>query len=66
MNKLTLFYGGPFSQWNQDGFEIDGVKYNCAEQWMMSEKARTFGDNEIRNMIMRAQHPREQKELGKR
>ena len=29
----------PFSQWHPSGFEVDGVKYNCAEQYMMHQKA---------------------------
>ena len=28
------------SQWWQCSFEVDGIYYNCAEQYMMAEKAR--------------------------
>lgn len=66
MEKFTLFYGGPFSQWRHSNFEIDGVRYNTAEQWMMAEKARTFGDTTIESMIMRSSSPAEQKDLGKK
>jgi len=61
-NELfTLFYGGPFSQWFDVDFEVDGVKYVNAEQYMMAGKAKLFGDNETLDLIMKADHPREHK-----
>lgn len=33
-------------------FHVDGIIYNCAEQFMMAEKARIFGDNDIRAKIL--------------
>lgn len=33
-----------FSQWFPYNFEVDGIMYNCAEQYMMAEKARVFED----------------------
>lgn len=66
--RFTLFYGGPFSQWNRDfphQFEVDGVKYNCAEQYMMAEKARFFCDPEAEKQIMATGHPRDQKAIGR-
>jgi ribA/ribD-fused uncharacterized protein len=66
--KFTLFYGGPFSQWNRGfpyQFEVDGINYNCAEQYMMAEKARLFGDKEVEKQIMAASHPRDQKAIGR-
>lgn len=65
MESFWLFWGGPFSQWNEDGFEIAGVRYNCAEQWMMAEKARLFGDTSAETYILRARHPRDQKAAGR-
>jgi len=42
---MTLcFWRGPFSQWFYSPFEIEGIEYNCAEQYMMASKARMFGD----------------------
>lgn len=35
------------SQWYPCGFEVDGFYYNCAEQFMMAEKARLFHDEEL-------------------
>ncbi len=66
--KFTLFYGGPFSQWNRwlpFQFEIDGFKYVCAEQYMMEQKAVLFGDLEMRKKIMQSSNPKDQKAFGK-
>ena len=35
-----------FSQWWDCRFTVDGVEYRTAEQYMMAEKARLFGDEE--------------------
>jgi len=37
----TLFWRSqsPFSQWHPAYFTIDDVTYNCAEQYMMYQKA---------------------------
>lgn len=40
-DKFEFFYGNksPFSQHHPATFTIDGVTFNCAEQYMMYEKA---------------------------
>lgn len=63
--KFTFFYGGPYSQWFDARFQIDGVWYNTTEQYMMASKARHFGDEETLAKIMATRHPREQKRLGR-
>ena len=65
MEEFTLFWGGPFSQWNTDGFDIDGVHYCTAEQWMMASKARLFGDDAVEKAILETTSPSDQKALGK-
>lgn len=45
---------------------VDGDTYSTAEQFMMAEKARLFGDAEIRQQIMEADTPRQVKGLGRR
>jgi len=37
----TLFWRmqSPFSQWHPATFTIDDIDYNCAEQYMMYQKA---------------------------
>lgn len=54
----------PFSQWTRSHFEIDGVVYTHAEQFMMAEKARLFGDDAMRARILAANDPSTQKKLG--
>ena len=63
--QFTFFWSGPFSQWHKSRFELDGRVYNTAEQYMMSEKARLFGDEETRDRIMATGDPRKQKALGR-
>ena len=53
------------SQWWKCPFSIDGITYSCAEQYMMAEKARMFGDEEMLSMIMKASHPKEMKAYGR-
>lgn len=63
--QFTFFWAGPFSQWHPAVFVIDGVTYNCAEQYMMAEKARLFGDTAALNMIMATSNPSDQKRYGR-
>jgi len=63
--KMQHVSKGCLSQWQKCEFEVDGVKYNCAEQYMMAEKARLFGDEETREKIMREEEPDKIKELGR-
>jgi hypothetical protein len=64
-DKFIFFYGGPFSQWYPCEFEIDGIKYNCTEQFMMASKAKVFGDKETLKKIMSTDAPWLQKKLGR-
>jgi ribA/ribD-fused uncharacterized protein len=63
--RYTFFWSGPFSQWHGSRFTVDGVGYNCAEQYMMAQKAALFGDKETLQKIMASKTPREQKALGR-
>ena len=40
------------SQWYSRPFIVDGLCYNCMEQFLMAEKARLFGDEEVEAKIM--------------
>jgi ribA/ribD-fused uncharacterized protein len=66
--KFTFFYrsASPFSQWYSGFFEADGIAYNCAEQYMMHQKAVLFGDAEMAEKILQAKTPSEQKALGRK
>jgi len=54
----------PFSQWTRSHFDVDGVTYTHAEQFMMAEKARLFGDGDMLARILAATDPSTQKKLG--
>lgn len=54
------------SNWHLSPFTIDGVSFNCAEQWMMYAKAMLFGDTVIAKQILAEPVPREQKALGRK
>lgn len=67
--KYTFFYrmSSPFSNWYRCRFQDgEGYEYNCSEQYMMAEKAKLFGDEDIRLQILESKDPREQKELGRK
>lgn len=65
--KYVYFLREPeFSQWGRFGFTIDGIHYNCAEQWMMASKARLFNDTDTLKQILKTDHPRDQKALGRK
>ena len=55
-----------FSQWYECEFVIDGIAYRCAEQYMMAEKARLFGDEENLQKIIEAKTPQTMKALGRK
>lgn len=54
------------SQWFPCSFVVDGQYYNCAEQFMMAEKARIFGDEEIRQQILAEYNQMAMKKLGRK
>jgi len=55
-----------FSQWFVREFEIDGINYPTAEHWMMAEKARLFGDDEMLAEILVAPDPKTAKAWGRK
>lgn len=59
-NKFCL------GQWQISEFSVDVEDYNCAEQYMMAEKARLFEDEEIEKQIMETSDPKKMKDLGKK
>lgn len=65
---FTFFFGkdSPFSQWHPAEFEVEGVTYNCAEQYMMHQKAVLFGDVAVAEKILKSSDPKEQKALGRK
>lgn len=65
-DKYIFFWGGTFSQWCPSPFELNGIKYNCCEQYMMAHKAVMFNDFEAYKAIMASTSPREQKAIGRK
>lgn len=66
-DKYEYFWGNRsvFSQWYPCKFEIDGKSYNCAEQYMMHQKAVLMDDMERAEIIMALDDPREMKKQGR-
>jgi ribA/ribD-fused uncharacterized protein len=67
MDDIEFFYGTehPLSQWYSSYFEIEGVTFNSAEQWMMYAKARLFNDTITADKIMESGQPSQQRRLGR-
>jgi hypothetical protein len=65
-NGFLFFWGGWPSQWAKAPFEVEGVGYNCCEQFMMAEKARVFGDVDALRQVLATSDPRKQKAAGRR
>mgnify|MGYP001799529351 CR=1 FL=1 len=66
--KFTYFWKShsPFSNWYVADFEIDGIKFNCSEQYMMYGKAKLFADEDIADKILQTEKPGAQKALGRK
>lgn len=66
-SQFTLFCepSSPFSQWYFVDFIVNGVTYNCAEQYMMHQKACLFDDKETANKILESKTPEQQQALGR-
>ena len=54
------------SQWFECRFTVENIQYHTAEQYMMSQKALVFGDNEIYEKIMQSADPAVYKALGRK
>ncbi|PCJ96814.1 MAG: GTP cyclohydrolase [Hyphomicrobiales bacterium] len=65
MKEYIFFTGGTYSNWCHSPFQINGIRFDCVEQYMMYEKAMLFDDIEAANMIMRTLNPSRQKAIGR-
>lgn len=67
IGRMVLFFSEKdlFSNWFRCRFTVKGVTFNCVEQAMMYSKARLFGDVACAERILAAEHPRDQKRLGR-
>ncbi|XP_065905134.1 N-glycosidase YbiA-like isoform X2 [Dysidea avara] len=68
VEKFHFFWKSksPFSQWYSAQFKVDDVEYNCAEQYMMYQKAKLFKDDETAKLILESSSPKDQKALGRK
>jgi ribA/ribD-fused uncharacterized protein len=53
------------SQWYPSPFTLDGIDYPTAEHFMMTQKARLFGDEQAAQTILRAAEPGAAKKAGR-
>jgi predicted NAD-dependent protein-ADP-ribosyltransferase YbiA (DUF1768 family) len=44
----------PYFRFAKECVALDYVEYNCAEQYMMAQKALLFNDSETHKMIMKS------------
>ena len=65
-DQFLLFWdpSSVVSQWYPSPFTINQEHYNCAEKYMMSEKAKLFGDSATRRNIMASLNPRTKNTWG--
>ena len=66
--KIVLFYGTAdiYSQFHPCKFYVDGFAYNCAEQYMMHQKAILFKDDDMAEKIMKESIPKIIKSYGRK
>ena len=63
--QFEFFWHGPFSQWHPCKFNVNGVEYISAEQYMMAQKALLFGDTDTHALIMAETDQKEIKKYGR-
>ena len=62
---LTKVGANCLSQWFPSPFIIDGHQYLTTEHWLMSEKAKMFGDQAALERLSVSQHPGQAKAIGR-
>ena len=65
MKEFYFFWNGKASQWYPSDFKFMGYEFNCAEQFMMSAKAKLFDDYQTFDKIMSTTNPKYQKSYGR-
>lgn len=65
-DKYYFFWKHQFGQWTKREIkDVEGVRYNCCEQYMMYKKAIIFGDMNSAKKILLEDRPFKQQELGR-
>ncbi|OCL13213.1 DUF1768-domain-containing protein [Glonium stellatum] len=57
---------GFLSQWYESAWEHEGTTYVSAEMWMMVQKARLFGDEQIAQAMLETTDPKAHKAFGRK
>lgn len=70
-NKYTKFHyfwteESIFSQWYKRSMKVDGITYSCCEQYMMHQKAKLFGDDQVAKQILTCTSQKSMKALGRK
>jgi ribA/ribD-fused uncharacterized protein len=67
IETIHPFYKSTLSQWHKCSFiDENTVRYNCAEQYMMYQKALLFDDLETAEQIINEESPKVQQEFGRK
>lgn len=64
-DDFVFFWDSVFSQWYPAKFEVNGIEYDNAEQYMMYQKASLFKDEAAMHNILNCKSPAEAKSLGR-
>lgn len=65
MNYKFFWRHSVFSNWYMCDFVIDGITFNCVEQYMMYKKAELFNDFENMQNILDSNNPKDIKYYGR-
>jgi len=66
MEQYRFFWKNKLSNWNIAQFTVDGIIFNCGEQYMMYQKAILFKDFETASEILEIENPKDIKDLGRK
>ena len=65
-DKYVCFWGSEFSNFHPCTIKAEGEVFSSSEQYFMWQKANYFRDEVIAGAILRAETPRDAKNLGRR
>lgn len=65
IGNYTFFFRDKIAQWNLTSFKENEIEFNCAEQYMMYQKALLFNDKETALLILKETSPKLQQDLGR-
>lgn len=67
-DKMVIFYGkaSPLSNFHPAPITVDGILYNCTEQYFQHTKCKVYGDDKAASKVMESIDPAEQKKIGDR